>query len=144
MSTLVPIFVCVILPVTIVLIVSLVKRAEINRRAEVMIKAIENGTSIDPELLKPAKKEKSAAERLIDRLTGALVTGFMGIAFLVIGGVHCYRTPDWDFGDLPALLLLVGAILLAVGIANYIAYQTGKKILAKEGEIEEKQKEVNS
>ena len=41
--------ICVILPVMIVWIVSRVRQNEINRKAEIMLKALEAGVEINPE-----------------------------------------------------------------------------------------------
>ena len=47
---LLPICICVILPAMIVWFVSRARQNETNRKAEIMLKAIENGQSIDPEI----------------------------------------------------------------------------------------------
>ncbi|MCR5709732.1 MAG: DUF6249 domain-containing protein [Bacteroidales bacterium] len=138
---LVPIFVCVVLPVAIVLIVSLYKRAETNRKAEVMIKAIESGATVDPSFFKDSGKPKSTKEKLLERLTTSFVTGGMGIALLVLGAIFCTRTTDWEFGDIESLILIAGGVLLAVGVANFISYKAGVKMFAKEMEAEGKEAE---
>ena len=126
-EVIVPIFICVILPVSIVLIIGLVRRNETNRKAEVMLKAIENGVPVDLEQLNPKKKSKSIKQ------------GIMGIGFLTLG---ILRTQSWEFGRnmfLNKFWLPAGAVLLAVGIGLLISYLTGKKMLAKELEAEEKE-----
>ncbi|MBR6423594.1 MAG: hypothetical protein IKS47_02790 [Bacteroidales bacterium] len=132
---LVPIFVCVVLPIAIVLIVGLVRKNETNRRAEVMLKAIENGQTIDPEIFARPKKKQSIKHDLLEKLNGACITSLMGVAFLLIfffGG-------KWANSFFPtAFYLIAGGVLLAVGIGLFITYFTGKKMMANEIEAEEK------
>lgn len=60
---LLPIFICVVLPVMIVWLVTRAKQNETNKKAEIMLKAIENG---------------------------ACITSFMGVAFLVLWVIDQY------------------------------------------------------
>lgn len=137
-EVLVPIAVCVILPVLIVAIVGRVRQNETNRRAEIMLKAIENGQTVDPELFKaPEKQRKTVKMELLDKLTGACITTLMGIAFLCVGLLYICN-PVWRAFINPSLLLIAGGVLLAVGIGNFSAYFVGKKTLAAEIEAEEK------
>ena len=132
---LVPAFVCVVLPVAIVLIIGLVRRNETNRKAEVMLKAIENGVTIDPEFFKSNKKKSSIKKDLLDKLNGACITSLMGLAFLLI----FFFGKEWASNFCPtALWLIAGGVMVAVGIGLFITYFTGKKMLAKEIEAEEK------
>ena len=131
---LIPLFVCVVLPVMIVWLVMRAKQNETNRKAEVMLKAIESGTTIDPDFFKSPVQPKSLKEKLLGRLTGACVTSMLGIAFLLGGMVF-----DWKINFGPMFSLpLVGAILLAVGISLFVVYFVSRKMLAKEIEAEEK------
>jgi hypothetical protein len=134
METFVPIFICVVLPVAIVWIVSHYRRLATERKAEVMLKAIESGTPVDPEFFKPVKKAQSIKEKLLERLNGACITGLMGAAFLIISWVF----PGANFVVPATLLPVAGAVMLAIGIGLLIVYFVGKKMLAKEIEAEEK------
>ena len=133
---LVPIFICVVLPVMIVWLVMRARQNEINKRTEVMLKAIECGATVDDiDYFKmPKKATKCTKERLLEKLNGACVTSLMGVAFIVLGILK-----NKDIINLPMpFVSMVGAILLAVGIALFITYFVGKKTLAKEIEAEEK------
>lgn len=137
-----PVFICVVLPVMVVLIVGLVRKNETNRKAEVMLKAIENGASIDPEFFKSTtkqKKQRTIKERLLDRLTGACVTGLIGVAMLAYG-IWKGDLNGWDNGD--KMLILISAVLIAIGIANLVLFIIGKNMLSKEIEAEEEQKQI--
>ena len=130
----IPLAVCVLLPVIIVWIVSRVRLNETNRRAEIMLKAIENGVTLDPDLFKSEKKKASIKKELIDKLNGACITSLMGAAFLILYFIKC-DLPFFPSSYFP----LAGAVMLAVGIGLFISYFTGKKMLAKEIEVEEKE-----
>ena len=52
---LVPIFICVVLPVTIVWLITRARQNETNRKTEVMLKAIEAGATVDANLFKNSK-----------------------------------------------------------------------------------------
>ena len=137
-----PVFICVVLPVMVVLIVGIVRKNETNRKAEVMLKAIENGASIDPEFFKSTtkqKKQRTIKERLLDRLTGACVTGLIGVAMLAYG-IWKGDLNGWDNGD--KMLILISGVLIAVGIANLVLFIIGKNMLSKEIEAEEEQRQI--
>ena len=134
----VPIFVCVVLPVFIVWLVTRARQHETDKKTEIMLKAIENGAEIDPEFFKTKQSHRSIKQELMDKFTGACVTSFMGIAFLVIGLVN--RSNPGMFKGLWFLetALSAGAILLAIGFALFLSYLVSKRTLAKEIESEEK------
>ena len=139
----VPVFICVILPVVVVWLVTRAKQNETNRKADIMLKAIEAGVPVDMEQFKPAKKKApvSIKQELLDKLNGACITSLMGIGFLTLGVLRIVIT---DFGRntlLNKFWLPAGCVLLAVGIGLFISYFIGKKLLAKEIEAEEKKLE---
>ena len=139
-----PVFICVVLPVSIVWLVARTRQQETNKKAEIMLKAIEAGVPVDMTQFEPAKKQKatkSIKQDLLEKLNGACITGLMGIGFLTLG---ILRTLDWEFGRLMFMnkfWLPAGCVLLAVGIGLFISYFAGKKLLAKEMEAEEKKLE---
>ena len=136
---LVPIFVCVLLPVSIVWLVQRAKQNETNKKAEIMLKAIENGATVDPDYFKSTKRaSRTIKQDLLEKLTGACITSLMGIAFLVYALIGYYN-PEWIDGRLFAKLSpIAGGVLLAVGIGLFISYFVGKDMLAGEIEAEEK------
>ena len=136
----IPICVCVVLPVMIVWLVMRARQNETNRKAEIMLKAIESGADIDLSVFNPkAKKEKTVKQQLLGRLTGACVTSLLGIA-MIVASLFTSKNPSimmFDAEDLGGLVVM-GSILLAIGIALFIAFFVGRKMLAKEIEAEEK------
>ena len=131
----VPIGICVVLPVMLVWLVTRVRRNEIDKKTEVMLKAIESGSTIDSDLFKEApKKRKSTKERLLNRLICGCAASIIGAALTAIGIIPWMTLED----DYYAPLLIFGGISLAVGIALFIGFFVGRKMLAKEMEAEEK------
>lgn len=138
-DALVPICICVVLPVLIVWIIGKVKQNETNRKAEIMLKALDSGAKIDTDFFKSQSGNKTIKERLLGRLTGACVTSLIGAVLLVVG-IFLQGLPEWSSNvELVILSYLFGGILLAVGASLFIVYLAGKKMLAKEIEAEEKQ-----
>lgn len=136
---LVPICVCVVLPTVIVWLVSRTKQNETNRKAEIMLKAIETGAPIDANFFGARSGCKSIKERLLGKLTGACVTSLTGFFLMLVG--CCYSNAHgWDLSESPSpLMVIAGGIMFCVGIALFISYFSGKKMLANEIEAEEKQ-----
>ena len=130
--------ICVVLPVMLVWLVTRVRRNEIDKKAEVMIKAIESGATIDSDLSKEAPNQrKSTKERLLNRLICGCAASIIGAALTAIGIIPWMTLED----DYYAPLLIFGGISLAVGIALFIGFFVGRKMLAKEIEAEEKSME---
>ena len=127
--------ICVVLPVMLVWLVTRVRRNEIDKKTEVMLKAIESGATIDSDLFKEApKKRKSTKESLLNRLICGCAASIIGAALTAIGIIPWMTLEDDTF----APLLIFGGISLAVGIALFIGFFVGRKMLAKEMEAEEK------
>ena len=134
-NILVPIFICVILPICIVWLITRARQHETDKKTEIMLKAIESGNPVDPAMFKTKQpRTRGIKEELLDKFTGACVTSFMGIAFLVIGFVTDNPKAVWFMQTTP----WAGAILLAIGAALFLSYLVGKRTLAKEIEAEEK------
>ena len=131
--------ICVVLPIVIVWLINRRKTNEINRRAEILLKAIEAGSTVDLNLFKEQQKQKSIKEKLLDRLTAAWITTLVGLPIIAFGiSMYCLL-------DNPASGVLmiagIGGIILAVGIALFGVYFAGKKLLATELEAEAESRE---
>lgn len=115
---LVPIFCGCILPIAVVLIVQLRKRNTDNKRAEVMIKALETGEDIKVEKLAEAlgKPILSPQELLNARLLNGCKYTFVGLALILI---NLLVSRDQD---LKIMLYLCGSIAMAIGLAYLIVY----------------------
>ena len=137
----VPALICVVLPIMVVWLVARTRQNETNRKAEIMLKAIESGVPVDMTQFESAKKvksPKSIKQDLLEKLNGACITSLMGAGFLALGIIRAIN-PQFGLNTLlNKFWLPAGSVLLAVGIGLFISYFAGKKMLAKEIEAEEK------
>ncbi len=129
---LIPIFVCVVLPISIVLIVSMRKWHSDNKRAEILIKAIESGRDVDTQRLVDSLRTNkyrpySDKDVLFARLLRGSSCTLIGIALIIV-----YFTGIVHGHDDQALLLISGLICLAIGISYLIVYFVTRKSVEKE------------
>lgn len=119
-EVLVPIFVCVVLPVSIVLIIYLASINKDNKRAQVLIKAIESNQGIDAQKLADAlrKPQKTAREILKQRLLCGCIFTLIGVAVLVVNFIAFSSDK---------MLMLLGGVSLAIGAAYLIVYFVTRK-----------------
>lgn len=128
---LVPIGVAVVLPVAIVAIVFRSALASERNRKEIVLAVLEKNPDIDVEqLMKNLKKsEKLIKEKLLARLERGCLCCLMGVAFMVLYFFLGVQGED--------LIVVVGAALIAIGIAFLVSYFVGRRMLAKEMEAEQ-------
>ncbi len=130
---LVPIFICVVLPVAIVLIVFLYNMNSDNKRAQVLIKAIEANKDIDTDKLAEAfsNPRRSPREILNLRLLRGSIFTLCGLGFVIFGLVGLAN--DFTIRMEPVMIpMICGASCLAVGISYLIVYFVTRKQLADE------------
>lgn len=130
---LVPIFICVVLPVAIVLIVFLYNMNSDNKRAQVLIKAIEANKDIDTDKLAEAfsKPRRSPREILNLRLLRGSIFTLCGLGFVIFGLVGLAN--DFTIRMEPVMIpMICGASCQAVGISYLIVYFVTRKQLADE------------
>ena len=144
---LLPIFMCVVMPVTIVWLVMRTRQNETNKMAEIMLKAIEAGTPIDPDFFKAQSQtfRKSLKERQLGWLTAACILIALGLGSILIGAIFILIN-NWTYNTAPSaftLLTIAGGIVLVIGIALLVVYSIRKRILAKDLEAEEKALEAS-
>lgn len=135
---LIPISVCVVLPVMVVWLVNRTRQNEINRKADIMLKAIESGATIDANFFKAQQENKSIKERLLKRLTGACIFTLTGLVFAVIGLFNWTNLTENISNDSAVIPMIFGGLFLAIGISLFVVFFVGRKMLAKEIEAEEK------
>ena len=136
-QVLVPIAIVVVMPVLVVWLVMRARQHEVDKKAEVLLKAVEKGAQIDPAFFANAgAKKKSVKDKLMGYLTVAMITGTIGLVTLVVQIVFYSMLGIWENGDGALILFVViSGIILAVGIAFFIVYSVGKKTYAKELEL---------
>lgn len=130
-ETLIPLGVAVVLPVAIVAIVFKSALASDRNRKEIILAALEKNPNLDVEdLVKRMKKsEKLIKEKLLARLERGCLCCLMGMAFMVLYFFLGVQGED--------LIVVVGAALIAIGIAFLISYFVGRRMLAQEMEAEQ-------
>ena len=139
----VSIAICVVLPVLIVWLVTRMRTNYTNKQTEIALTAIEKNPEIDIAdfLQRLAPKPQSIKERLLKKLLWAWITTIIGACFIVLSLASMIFNVNVGFpNDAPTLI--GGTILLAVGVAFFVNYTTGKKLLTKEIEAEEQSEEA--
>lgn len=129
---LVPLGICVILPCLIVFLTMWARRNETNRKAEIAIKAIENGTEIDPAMFQTPVRRRTYKGSLFRTLKSGLVCAGLGLAFLLMPLFNLSFGPADDVYPSSA-----GIILLCLGVVLVAAYFIGRKMFAAEIKAEE-------
>ena len=136
-ETIVPIGICVILPIIIVWLIMRRKTNETNRRTEVLLAAIEKNPDMDMEdfIKKMNPKTKTTKERLMSRL-------LWGLVFIAIGASTLLSALYQDYQGGAAMVYFPiysgGGCLLLIGISFVAVFFISKRMLAKEIEAEEK------
>lgn len=133
MQVLVPIFICVVLPVAIVLIVSLTKINADNKRTEVIIKAIEANNDIDADKLAESmrKPRKSAREILNYRLLRGCIFSFVGLVLVIIGLVSLIAGSEIG-ADNVTVPMIFGGVSIAVGASYLLVYAVTRRQIEKD------------
>lgn len=125
---LVSIFVCVVLPVAIVGIYYWSQINAENKRAEILMKAIEANCGPDADKLAEAlqKPRKTAREILNLRLLRGCMFTFVGLGLCIVGIVSaCMGT---EFASDPVTVPLVfGGASLAIGLSYLVVYFVTRK-----------------
>lgn len=122
-NIIIPVSICVVLPVLIVAIYSYRKINNDNRRTQVLIKAIEANNEIDAESLAKtlAIPRKSRYEVLYSRLLRGCIFSLVGLFMVVFSIVQiCMGTePSADPVTVPGVF---GGASIAVGLSYLIVY----------------------
>ena len=128
MDILVPISICVVLPVAIVLIIFMTAMNSDNKRAKVLIKAIEANNNIDADKLAAAfaKPRKTPLEILNKRLLRGCMFTFTGIALIIVALVSLAYGTEFA-NDSVTLPMIFGGALLAIGLSYLVVYFVTRK-----------------
>lgn len=133
MESLVTLGICVILPITIVHLIMRKKKHEADKRNEIALAVIEKNGNVDvQEIIKSlTPPQKSLKERLImkmhyELIAACILTIFAVAIFIALAVVACMGITK---EDIYAMGLIFGVPSLAVGLAMFIAYFSGKKTL---------------
>lgn len=129
---LVPIGICVALPISIVYLILKRKIISENNKKEIILAALEKNADVNIEELvkKTSAPDKLLKEKLLKKLQWGLMTIVLSI------GLFIYAIFVGDAGELK-LYVIGSVVLLAIGVSLLFTYLMGKKMLAKEMEAEE-------
>lgn len=133
---LVPIAICVVLPIAIVWMTTRARIKRDNLRKEIILAAMEKNSDIDIEemMKKLNRPRKLLKEKLIMRLLcGSMFVGFGILTYIALAVYMCIFGQDTNMF---IGLSFVAVPSLAVGIAFLINFFVGKNMLAKEMEAE--------
>ena len=136
---LVPLGICVVLPLTIVWMSIRKRMNDTNKRTQIVLAVIEKNPDVDIQeyLKKLNPPKKSLKEKLMTKLLCACILmalGICGVGYAAISGYVGGGNPDKieSFAG-------IGAVLLMLGIAFLIVFFVSKKTMTKELEAENKQ-----
>ncbi len=133
-ALLIPICICVVLPVMVVWLVTRARIKKNEQKMAVLVKAIENGVEIDPELLvSETESSRNTKMKLIKKLTTGIVCSMIGIVLLVCPSLDAFE----GVAGLE-MLYIIGGVMVAIGVAYMVAFFVGRKYLAPEIEAEER------
>lgn len=129
---LVPIGICVALPISIVYLILKRNIISENNKKEIILAALEKNADVNIEELvkKTSAPDKLLKEKLLRKLQWGLMTIVLSI------GLFIYAIFVGDAGELK-LYVIGSVVLLAIGVSLLFTYLMGKKMLAKEMEAEE-------
>lgn len=125
---LVAIFICVVLPIAVVLITALTKINADNKRTQVIIKAIEANNDIDADKLAESlkKTQRTPLELLNLRLLRGCIFTFVGVALAIVALVNL-ADGTLACADQVTVPLMFGGASLAIGLSYVVVYFVTRK-----------------
>lgn len=141
-DNLIPIGICVVLPVLIVWLVMRKKTNDTNKRTEIALAALEKNSEIDVEAFfkQMNPQQKLLKEKLLKKLLIGVMFTVLGIALLCFIIYMENKFPSLDEESL-VIFYTASIVGLSVGFAYMINFFIGRRMLEKEIEIESKEKE---
>ena len=130
-ALLIPVCICVVLPVMIVWLVTRAKTRRTEKKMDVLMRAIENGAEVAPDMLVETAegKPRSVKMELLNKLGTGVMLSLMGLVFIVLAACNVQAFPAWGY--------YAGIPLLAVGIGDLVSYFYGVRFLKPEIEADE-------
>lgn len=126
----VPIAVSCVMPIVIVWLLARTNAKKSEHKMNVMIKAIENGAELDPNVLMAVKsKTRSTKSALVSRLGAGVALTLMGLMFILCAAFGLASFPVWGYYP--------GLPLLAAGIGLLVSFFFGMKFLKDQIKAEE-------
>lgn len=106
-----------------------------NKRANILIKAIESNNGIDADKLAESlqKPKKTEREILNMRLLRGCIFSLVGLALVITGLVNLATGSDFS-SDPVSVPVMFGGIAIAVGISYLIVYRVSRRQMTKPDE----------
>lgn len=145
-ALLVPIFICVVLPIAIVGIVSWAQIRKQKQKSQIIMEAFKHSDNVDinrlAKLLGNNGNIRTPRQRLSNRLFAACACAFTGIAIATVSILSLDpRETLYDIVE----VVTAGTILFGVGLAFFISFLFGyKNLAAEEREYNEMKKELEN
>lgn len=133
MYWIVPIGVAVVLPVMVVWLVCRAITNRDNKKAQIVMKAIEANSNIDVDKIAEAlsNTEKSAEQVLQLRLLRGCIFTFVGVALAIFSTVVWLCATDMDY-DGPLFVIFLSGISIAIGLSYLVVYFVTRKSIIKD------------
>lgn len=129
-EVIIPVAVSCVMPIALMwlLMRAVIKKSE--HKANVMIKAIENGAEINPDVFKALTKQgKSTRMKLVNRLEAGMILTLVGLMFVICTVCGLGSFEYWGYYP--------GIPLLAAGVGFLASFFFGIKFLKAQIEAEE-------
>ncbi len=125
-QVIIPVSICVVLPVLIVWIIYHSINNRNNKNTEILIKALETNPNIDVDRLieTMSRSKKTAMDTLHTRLLRGCIFSSLGVAVSIMAGIFAYTDPE-SHAQNPCLI--ISGVSLAIGIAYLVVYFVTKK-----------------
>ncbi|MDE5876996.1 MAG: hypothetical protein K2H47_05820 [Muribaculaceae bacterium] len=135
---LVPIFVCVVLPVAVVLITSLTKMNVNKSRTQLLMKAIEVNKDVDVErlveLLRQSRQQPKTPEELLNlRLLRGCIFSTIGMV-LILTALILLLTGTMFYSEIIGFTMLPGGLSLAIGISYLLVCRLTRNQIKSQAE----------
>lgn len=129
-EAIIPVSVCVVLPIAIVLIASITKMHRTNRCTEVVLKALETNKDIDTDKLMEAFRtpRRSARENLNRRLLWGCIFTLLAVFLATIGLVNFFAGSEFGSDSVTVPLVFAGASLAVGASFLIVCYVSHKQI----------------
>lgn len=121
-----------LLPILAIYFGTKVEREKNKRKTDVLLKAIENGQKVDPQMFaEPGKAAKNIKMSLLGKLKAGMLWSLIGIGVIVTNAL-CFD----QLKNISIIFHIAGIVAFAVGAANVIFYGVGQKQLKGEMKAE--------
>ena len=128
-EVIIPIAVSCVMPIMLMYIIAWAAAKKSEHKMNVMIKAIESGADIDPNVLMAVKsRTRSTRMNLVNKLGAGVVLSLMGLTFILAAAFGLASFPLWGYYP--------GIPLLAAGIGLLVSFFYGRNFLKSEIEAE--------